>query len=247
MGQEAFSLTWVRCFSEMAMERSWWKLGNPLTCKEPFPFRMTSLVKLLIRLAFFIIVILLLLFVWFKFLKPTEPVVTTVIQQTTILEEITSMGKLELVKFQFKDVVEYQKKATTYETLNKFLPTAKAILIVSGEAVGCLDLTQLKEKDIISQEHVITILMPAPELCQHKIDLQKSKVYDISNGYFVEEGQIVQEAYQAAERQIGQSAMKSGILLQTKANAQKVLKPILEKISGKKVVLQWPADLSTKK
>ncbi len=208
---------------------------------------MASTLKLLIRLTFLVILLLLLLFCWFKFLKPSEQNVTTVIEQTTLLQEIKSMGKLELVKYHFKEIVEYQKEQTDYQLLNKFLPNAKAVLIVSGEAVGCLDLTRIQETDIISEEQTLRLRLPAPELCQHKIDLQNSKVYDVRNGYLVEEGKIVQEAYQAAEQQIQKSALASGILEKTKANAFQVLTPLLEKASGKKVLLEWPASVPVAK
>lgn len=200
---------------------------------------MTSLAKLLIRFTFLIIVLLLMLFIWFKFLKPNENIVTTTIHQSTILQEITSMGKLELVKYNLKDVVEYQKEQTSYQTINRFLPKARAVLIVSGEAIGCLDLTLVNPEDVYQGTDTLFVYLPHPELCVHKINHQNSKVYDVSNGYFVEQGQMVDEAYQAAEKQIFNSAIETGILEQTKENAYKILKPFLERVSSKKVVLKW--------
>ena len=56
----------------------------------------------------------------------------------------------------------------------------------------------------------------------------------------MEEGKLVNEAYLQAEKQIQKSALDMGILDQTKENATKILTPMLEKASGKKVMLKFP-------
>ncbi|MCE6990895.1 DUF4230 domain-containing protein [Dyadobacter sp. CY323] len=158
---------------------------------------------------------------------------------TIVLEEITAMGKLEVVKYNFKDVVEQ-------EIVKMWLPNAKAILIVQGEAIGCVDLTLIDIADISSEDETLVVDMPEPELCVFKIDHSKSKVYNTEYA-FSEEGKLVQEAYKQAEKQIRQSALDMGILDQTKENARKVLVPVLEKASGKKVVLKFPMNVKIDK
>lgn len=198
---------------------------------------MTYALKLSIRLMVFTLLLLLVYFVgqWvFGSNKPPEPVIT----HNAVLQSVTAMGKLELVKYQFKDVVEYQSEQTGNNTLNKLLPKAKAVLIVSGEAIGCIDLTKITVDDIVTNMDTMVINLPAPELCLYKIDHQKSKVYDVRNGYFVEEGKMVSDAYAAAEIQLKKLAMEMGILGQTNTNAVKILTPILEKIANKKIILK---------
>ena len=153
---------------------------------------------------------------------------------TVVLQEISAMGKLELVKYNFKDVVEQ-------EIVKTFLPNAKAVLIVQGEAIGCVDLTQLQIADITSNDSVLVVNMPEPELCVFKIDHSKSKVYNIEYA-FTEEAKLVQDAYKQAEKQIQRSALDMGILDQTRVNARKILTPVLEKASGKKVLLKFPMN-----
>ena len=82
------------------------------------------------------------------------------------------MGKLELVKYQFKDVVEYQNEQTKYSLLNKLLPKGKAVLIVTREAVGCIDLTKITIDDISTNRYAIIINLPTLELCLYKTDHQ---------------------------------------------------------------------------
>ncbi len=151
-----------------------------------------------------------------------------------LLQEITTMGKLELVKYNFKDVVEQEKT-------NMFLPNAKAILIVQGEAIGCVDLTQVTFGDISLDDQNIVLNLPEPELCVFKIDHHKSKVYNTEYA-FTDESKLIDEAYKQAEKQIQQSALEMGILEQTKENARKILIPIFEKSTGKKVVIKFPIN-----
>lgn len=199
---------------------------------------MATTLRLAARLVFLIIILLIVIFLGLKIFgnsKPTEPVIT----HNMVLQQVTAIGKLELVKYHFKDVVEYQKEQTDYSIINRMLPKAKAVLIVSGEAIGCIDLTKITTNDISDSQDTIYVYLPKPEMCVNKIDHQQSKVYDLANGYFVEQGKMVSDAYAAAETQIQQSALSMGILEQTNENAVKILGPMLEKIAGKKVVLRF--------
>lgn len=172
------------------------------------------------------------IFVWEKFKKFNLFAIKDI--QTThnmVLKEMATLGKLELSKFAFRDVVEQ-------ELIRDFLPNPKAVLIVQGEAIGCIDLTKIKESDLSSKDDTLIVHLPEPELCTFKIDHQKTKIYD-SEYAFMNEQLLYNEAYRRAEVQIRQSALDMGILEQTEKNAHLVLKPILENISGKKVVLQF--------
>ncbi len=150
-----------------------------------------------------------------------------------VLEKMVVLGKLELVRYQFRDIVEH-------EIVKPLLPDARALLIVRGEAVGCLDLTKIGPADIASLgADTLIVRLPEPELCDVKIDHSRSKVYNTEYA-FLEESELVDEAYRKAEAQIRQTALESGILEQTRANAEKMLKPVLETVSGRKVLLRFP-------
>ena len=148
-----------------------------------------------------------------------------------VLKEIQTLGKLELVKYNFKDVVEH-------EIVRPWMPNPKAILIVHGEATGCLDLTKIKVSDVNTEQDTLVIYLPEPELCNYKIDHSKSKVYNTEFA-LLEEANLVQDAFKEAEKQIQKSALDMGILEQTKQNADKILRPLLEKIAKKNVVFRY--------
>lgn len=172
------------------------------------------------------------IFLWEKLknLNPfsNEEAITT---HNIVLKEMSSLGKIELANFTFRDVVEQEIKRS-------YLPNPKAILIVQGNAVGCIDLTQVKADDVASKNDTLIVHLPDPELCHYSIDHKNSKIYDTQYA-FMNEQLLLNEAYKSAELKIRQSALDMGILEQTKKNADLVLRPILENISGKKVVLQF--------
>jgi hypothetical protein len=63
-------------------------------------------------------------------------------------------------------------------------------------------------------------------------------VYD-TRFSFLDQSQLVSDAYKKAERQVRQSALDGGILDQTRKNAHQLLAPLLEQISGKKIGLAF--------
>ncbi len=150
--------------------------------------------------------------------------------QTThsvVLERVTALGKLELVRYTFKDIVEH-------EQANMLLPNSQAVLIVEGEAVGCIDLTRIKPDDIETDGDSLIVTLPFPELCTWKINHERSRVYD-THYTFLNEAQLVSEAYLQAERQVRASAMQSGIIDQTRRNAVTLLQPMLTQLTGRLV------------
>ena len=144
-----------------------------------------------------------------------------------LVERIESIGKLELVRYQIKDVLEHKAKTD-------FLPEASVLLIVKAEAVGCIDLAKVTKNDIRVDGDNAVVNLPQPEICYVKIDHKNSRVYDTKMAFF-READLVDDAYKAAEHKITQEVKKSNILNQTRTNSVNVLKPILEGLGFKAV------------
>lgn len=195
------------------------------------------LARLIRSLLLPVLLIFLAVFLWKKFdplalFKPEEKVT---VSHNTILTKVEALGKMELVRYNFKDVVEYKKGIM-------FLPDSRSVLIVSGEAVGCIDLRQLSEQDLVfSGDSLLTVYLPKPEICYSKVNHDKSKILLMENTYF-RDAELVDEAYKYAEKNIARTANHSGILRQTEINAQKVLKPLLESFSGRKVIIRKQSE-----
>ena len=192
-----------------------------------------NILRKIIRLIPLVLVILFVLWAWEKFRTFKNPFLEAEpeVSHNVVLEKITSMGKLELVKYNFRDVVESSIK-------KQVLPDAKALLIVTGEATGCIDLTKIRLGDISEEDSILVVHLPDPEICSFKIDHSKSRVYNTEYA-FLDEAQLIDEAFKKAEIQVQQSALSIGILEQTKVSAEQILKPFLEEVSKKKVVLKF--------
>lgn len=156
---------------------------------------------------------------------------------TVVLERMMTIGKLELTKYQFQEITEIEKVGRDFYNLFKLENDSRAVLISNGEAVGCIDLTKMEVRHILETADSMIVQLPPPELCYFKLDLDKTRIYALETGLLTSERAFIEQAYQEAEEQIRQSALQSGILQQAKENAEIVLKPLLEELSGKKVVI----------
>ncbi|RYY20532.1 MAG: DUF4230 domain-containing protein [Cytophagaceae bacterium] len=197
------------------------------------------LFRLLRRLLPLVLLVALGIFLWRKIgptladlnpLAAREPLVS--VTHNTVLTQVEALGRLELVRYRFKDVVEYKRSAKY-----AFLPDAKAALIVGGEAVGCLDLRKLKPQDVtLEGDSVVRVLLPAPELCTFQVDHSQSRVFSTENTFF-QDAQVVDEAYRYAEAQVRRSALQTGILAATQRNAEQILVPMLRTLTGRRVII----------
>ncbi len=216
---------------------------------------MSILIRLIWRLFPWIIVAVLLLVLYlggqWPFGGKDDDV--HVYNTTTILHEIESIGKLELVKYNFKEILDYQRLTSAKFNMStglrfyEYSPDSKLVLIATGEAVGCIDLTKLRMEDISATDSTLTVRLPGPELCYHKLDMENTRVHSFSRGswwsrLFVDEEEdkrTFELAYQNAEQQIKKAALESGMMQKTKENAVALLKPMLERMTGKQVFLQF--------
>lgn len=212
---------------------------------------MTTL-KIIFKLAPWILLLLALLLWSLGVELPGKKGHTEIINATTVLEKVEALGRMELVRYKFREMYDYQSVSEgklTGETLLKsynFKPDLKAILIASGEAVGCIDLGKLKHNDVVVNGDTLYIRLPAPELCYHKLDLENTHVYHFErtgwwSRFFSNDEEVkktIEKAYKNAEKQIQNAALEGGILEETNENARLILKPMLEKMSGKVVVLE---------
>lgn len=179
------------------------------------------------------------------------------INSHTILEKVESLGRLELVRYHYRELLDYsrlsQAKLTGSATLklNDFQPDLKAVMIAAGEAVGCIDLGQLQERDIqLKGDSVLVLYLPAPELCYYRLDMDQTRVLRFERGSWwsklftksEEESAVLQRAYRHAEAEIRDTALQQGILEETRVNARIILQPMLESMTGRRVYLHFRMD-----
>jgi Protein of unknown function (DUF4230) len=169
----------------------------------------------------------------FFFIKHQFSVSRIEVTDTGLVQKITSMGKLELVKYEMKDIIEQKE-------VPPILPDSRVLLLAVGEVTACIDLTKVKRSDIVQGKDSVVVFLPEPEICYAKLDHEKSKVYDIK-GVMFEDGakDMVEDVYKLAEKKILDDAKEMNVLGMAHQNAQLIFKPLLEGISGKTVVLKF--------
>lgn len=155
---------------------------------------------------------------------------------TVLVERIEAMGKLELVKYKFQEITEVKELSPELLSIIKLDADSKAVLISRGEAVGCIDLTQMTEGDVRVAGDSVYVKLPLPELCYHKLDVNGTKLYSVETGLFANRDQFISRAYQQAEKNIEEAALDSDILKQSQYQAQLILRPLLEEVSGKTII-----------
>ncbi|HSY60477.1 MAG TPA: DUF4230 domain-containing protein, partial [Cytophaga sp.] len=115
---------------------------------------------------------------------------------------------------------------------------SKVVLIISGEAIGCIDLRKIDSSSVKVTETQVIITLPPAEICNFKVDHQTSKIYDIETGFFVDDKKVIDKAYQLAEKEIQKAATKMGIEKQTRLNAEIILKPFLAGITDREIIFK---------
>ena len=204
------------------------------------------------------ILLLLVLLLWSLGINPWKNNTgkTEVINSTILLQKVEDLGRMELVKFNFSEIYDYKAlsngkiSAVSSMGISDYSPDLKVLLFARGEAVGCIDLKKIQESDIRVENDTIKLLLPYPEVCYHKLDLEHTHIYDFERkGWWSrlfpndeETKAVIEKAYQKAETEILNSAIKGGILEKTMLNAESILKPMLEDISGKKIVFTYKPD-----
>lgn len=155
---------------------------------------------------------------------------------TMVLEKIKALGRLELVNYSIRDIVEITKD-------NPILPDEKILVVVYGEVIAGIDLSGFTEKNIRVEGDGLLLTLQKPILLQSRIDHEKSHVYDTKLGFLSTGGLIsadlVDEAYKSAEASLPVRAEEMGYLQTAEENGKKLLIPMLESISNKKISIEY--------
>jgi hypothetical protein len=181
---------------------------------------------------YLVVIILTLIIGWFLFRPEKEPVKITETNDMAVTK-IQAIGRMELVKLTIKDVLEYNIE-------RDYLPDSKVLLVVSGEMAGCIDLAKIQKDQISVKDSVVHIVLPKPEICYYKIDQQKTRIYNATTYFLLDnEALITQLAYKRAENYFKSDSLNQIVYKETEANVQTMLKPLLESITQKKVELEF--------
>jgi hypothetical protein len=162
----------------------------------------------------------------------TTPTVTIDTSRPTVIDQVRALSKLETIHYQLEKVVTGKSSGP----LPDFLTSDKILLVAHGEVVAGVDLGKITPADITVLSDTVTIRMPKPEILYHKLDNDKTYVYDRQTGVFSRpDPNLETQIRQAAEQDIVTTAMEDGILDKASVNAQEVIRTLLTGLGYKEV------------
>jgi len=153
------------------------------------------------------------------------------IKHDMVLQQVEELGRLELVRYNIRDIIEYEK-------VREWLPNSKTALIVVGDVISCIDLSLITKEDVSIKDDSISIVLPYPEICHFKIDHSRSRVYDVRYGLW-DAPKLVDDAYREAESQLYRQAMEMGLADNSRQSAVKIVSSLLHTLGFNKVNIEF--------
>lgn len=139
------------------------------------------------------------------------------VSQPTVVSRIQRLERLETVTYTMDKVVEGDR---TSSILPDFLVGDKLLLLVHGQAIAGVDLSQLKSSDVTVNGKSVTIHLPPAQIFVTALDDSQTRVYSRNTGWFVQaDPNLESEVRDKAEQELRSSALAAGILLTAHNNA----------------------------
>ena len=146
-----------------------------------------------------------------------------------VVQRIQRLNRLETVVYSIDTVVEGSKSSAVLPDL---LAGDRLLLVVHGQSIAGIDLSQLKPEDVSIEEknggRSIHVTLPASQLFVTTLDNQHTRVYARSTGLLVPADQNLESDTRAkAEQQLQKSALDDGILDAARKNARATITTLL--------------------
>lgn len=149
------------------------------------------------------------------------------------LVDIKNIGKIELSKYEFNDIV-------TYKIKRNYLPDASAVLSVNLNAIVSIDLNNINDNDIELKNDTLYIKLPKPEISTLYIDHSKSHIIDTDYA-FMDSNELIDSTYTNSEKNISNIVKKYNILnsISVDSPGYKNIQKFIERVSLKPVKLYF--------
>jgi hypothetical protein len=154
-----------------------------------------------------------------------------------VVRRIQHLSRLETVVYSLDTIVEGSKSSAVLPDL---IAGDRILLVVHGQAIAGIDLTQLKPEDVRITEsngvRSIHVTLPASQLFLTSLDNQHTRVYARSTGILVPvDPNLEAETRAKAEQQLQQTALSDGILDSARKNARATITTLLYSLGFQQV------------
>ncbi len=147
------------------------------------------------------------------------------VSQPTVVSRIQRLERLETVTYTMDKIVEGDR---TSSILPDFLVGDKLLLLVHGQAIAGVDLSQLKPSDVTVNGKSVTVHLPPAQIFVTALDDGQTRVYSRTTGWFVQaDPNLESEVRDKAEQELRSSALAAGILLTAHNNAAATITRLL--------------------
>jgi hypothetical protein len=156
-----------------------------------------------------------------------HPTPTILPDPVTIIHEVRSLARLETIQYSVEKVITAQEGQGQLAALFG----DKLLFVAHGVVVAGIDLAKMGPQDIWTDNQILYVRLPEPEIFSSTLDNNKSYVFDRQTGLLSKgDTNLETQARQAAENEITKAALEDGILNQAGINAQSYLTRLFAQI-----------------
>jgi len=160
---------------------------------------------------------------------------TTVASAPDVVNQIQRLNRLETVSFSVDTVVEGKH---TNVVLPDLLFGDRLLLVVHGQVIAGVDLSQLKPESVTVSGKSVTVDLPPSQIFTTRIDNAKTQVFARSTGILTAaDPNLESDTRKTAEEQILKAATSDGILDTARANARSSMESLLHGLGFEQVTV----------
>lgn len=160
---------------------------------------------------------------------------TTVRDRGGTILQIRSLNRLETQSFAAERVIEARVERGNPLDL---LLGDRLLLIASGEVIAGVDLSKLRDGDVVISPDgkTIQLTLPPSEIFVKRLDAERTRVYDRQQGVLAPENKDLESQARAqAEAEILTAACESNIMQKAAADAQRSIEQFLRLLEFERV------------
>jgi cell division protein FtsL len=169
-----------------------------------------------------------------------HPTPTIIPDPVTYITQVRALARLETIQYSIEKVITAETGQGTFG----FLFGDRILFVAHGTVIAGIDMSKINPGDMLLDNGVLTVKLPASEIFVATLDNDKSYVYDRQLGALTKGDQNLETtARQAAEQEIRKAAEDDGILEIAQQNAVTYLTKFFAALGYSNTIFQsTPAD-----
>jgi hypothetical protein len=158
------------------------------------------------------------------------------IDQPIVVRQIQQLQRLETVSYSMDKIISGEHDSPYFP---KFLVSDRLLLVVHGDVIAGVNLSQLQPQDVSIHAKSISLRIPKSQILVTRLDNSKTRVYSRDTGLFSSpDPNLESEVRQEAERELQLAALQDNILKTADDNARSTLSALLRTLGFTNVDFQ---------